>query len=353
MQRGLAVHFAVLVSTFLMSVGCGAPASSLDHVQAIERLPLRSAVVFDQAADRGRYPIFEIAVADETLRLATPYGVLWITPDGRVARQIDFTPTGRFLTPVRSLRDGDGLSYAGFDARSRKLLFFDGEGREVASDPCRDCWDLLAADVDGAGRDTLVVRSFDGKAAKLFGARGTKGDSRSSPGFLTDVAAGRIAGEPASSVFFYLAPDNEYERAVRVFTGDGRERARWPIAKVRAIVPSSAADGTSSVLSIDANTNALVEHEALTGKTISRTVLEGSAAFSGLFTSRWPDGKRVVVLSGGGYLNKHMVAVIDAAGAVVYRTIGEGRAYAFAAPSAQAPMFYVAIDGQVKRYSMK
>ena len=56
-------------------------------------------------------------------------------------------------------------------------------------------------------------------------------------------------------------------------------------------------------------------------------------------------------VDGGG--TKTELILVDAAGTVVYRTIGEGRAYAFAAPSAQTPTFYVAIEGQVKRYSLK
>ncbi len=58
-----------------------------------------------------------------------------------------------------------------------------------------------------------------------------------------------------------------------------------------------------------------------------------------------------MLFSGGGSLNKHMVTVIDASGSIVYQQIGDGRSYGLSIPSPQASMFYVAIDGYVKKYT--
>jgi hypothetical protein len=339
------------IAAVLTSIGCGASAS-LDHIKSIDRLSLRSEVVFDRRTERSGPGIFEIfASADgEELRIVMSRGVVWATGAGVVVRSIDFAGAPEALAPVRSLREGDATRYAGFDFPGRRLLFFDADGRKVATQPCRDCWDLLAADVDGAGRDSLIVRAIDGKSATMFTAQGTARTSYPTKGFLTEVAAGHVGNELARSLFFYVAPDPDLGRGVRVLRGDGSERARWPTANVRGIVASTSADGTASILSIDSNT--LVEQDALSGKTLSRTALEGSSTFRSFSAGRWRNGSRVVVFSGGGYLSKHMVAVIDASGAVVFQEVGDGRSFALSIPSPQASMFYVALDGQVKKYSI-
>lgn len=347
----IAVRAFAAVAATLTSVGCGASAS-LDHIQAIDRLPLKSEIVFDRRAER-RGPGFQEVVASvdgAELRIVMPRGVVWATGAGGVVRSIDFVGAPEALAPVRSLRDGDAIRYAGFDFPGRRLVFFDADGRNVATQPCRDCWDLVAADIDGAGRDSLIVRAIDGKSAAMFTAQGTARTTYPTRGFLTDVGAGRVGGELASSLFFYVAPDPDLGRGVRVLRGDGSERASWSTANVRGIVASTSADGTASILSIDSNT--LVEQDALSGKTLSRTALEGSSTFRSFSAGRWRDGSRVVLFSGGGYLSKHMVTVIDASGAVVFQEVGDGRSYGLSIPSRQAPMFYVALDGQVKKYSI-
>jgi hypothetical protein len=339
------------VAAVLTSIGCGASAS-LDHIKSIDRLPLRSEIVFDRRGERNGPRIFEIAASadGEELRIVMARGVVWATTSGAAVRSIDFVAKPGALAPVRSLREGDATHYAGFDFGGRRLLFFDNDGQHVATQPCRDCWDLVVADVDGAGRDSLIVRAIDGKSAAMFTARGTARTTYPTRGFLTDIGAGRVGDELASSLFFYVAPDPDLGRAVRVVRGDGSERARWGTANVRGIVASTSADGTASILSIDSNT--LVEQDALSGKTLSRTTVEGSSAFRSFFAGRWRDGSRVVLFSGGGYLSKHMVAVIDASGSVVFQEVGDGRSYGLSISSPRASMFYIAIDGYVKKYSI-
>lgn len=341
-----------MIVTVVASVGCSTSAS-VEHIPSIDRLPLGSEVVFDRRAERSRGPgILEVSAAadGEELRIVMSSGVVWTTAAGAVVRSVEFAGAPGSLAPVRSLREGDATHYAGFDFMGRRLLFFDADGRNVATQPCRDCWDLVAADVDGEGRDSLIVRAIDGKSAAMFTARGAARRTYPTKGFLTEVAAGRIDGEPANSLFFYLAPDPDLGRAVRVMSGDGRERAGWAAANVRGIVASASADGTASILSIESNT--LIEQDALTGKRLSRTALEGSSAFRSFSVGRWRNGSRVVLLSGGGYLDKHLLAVIDASGSVVFQQVGDGRSNGLSIPSPQASMFYAAIGGLVKKYSL-
>ncbi len=247
--------FAAVVAV-LPSIGCGASAS-IEPIKSIDRLPLRSEIVFDRRAEgRGAF-VLEIAASagGEEVRLVMPRGVVWANMSGAVARSIEFDAKPGALANVRSLREGDATHYAGFDFPGRRLVFFDNAGQSVATHSCRDCWDLVAADIDGAGRDSLIVRAFDGKSAAMFTARGVPRKTYPSSGFLTDIGAGRVGDESVSSLFFYMTPDPDLGRAVRVVRGDGSERARWETANVRGIVASTSAEGSTSILSVDSNTS--------------------------------------------------------------------------------------------------
>jgi hypothetical protein len=167
---------------------------------------------------------------------------------------------------------------------------------------------------------------------------------------LSHIAALRIAPEPAFSLLFYSDRDPALGKAVSILNADGSERARWPVAAGRTVVSSVAADGTASVLAVDKDT--LVEHAALTGAVLSRTPVHASSAFRSFFAGRLRENFRVLVFSGGGYVNRHMIVVISPTGSVVYQEAGDGRAYAFSVASPGAQGFYVAVEGHVTRYEL-
>jgi hypothetical protein len=319
-------------------------------IPSTNRIALHSRTIFDESARGSLFRIFAIETADDhELLLITSDGVVWTTLSGEVVHRIDFTPGSGAFFPVRRLHDAGAVYYAGFHPKENRVAFFDAEGREFASHPCTQCRELVVADLDGTGRDSLVVRANDGKTATIFGDRGSTVRTLDATGYLTDIVAARLPGERSATLFFYSSPDPDLQKAVRLRCPDGHERGKWAITAGSAIVASTAIGGAPSILSIDAN--AVIDRDALTGRILSQTPIEGSSAFRELFAASWRDGSRVFLFAGGGALNKHMVVVVDAKGAVVFQQVGDHRAFALRVPSPDASMFYVAVEGRVIRYA--
>lgn len=331
-------------------LGCASP-PPVEQSASINQIELASRVVLDGSEKGVLFRVFEIAPDGDGLRLTASDGALWIDRADNVSRRLEFLPRGRALFPSRSLRDGDVVFYAGFDSTADRVVIFDANGRESSTHPCRQCRELVVADLDGDGRESLVVRANDGTSATIFGDRGASTTTLSAIGYLTDIVATPLGGTSAAALLLYSSPDPELQKAVRVVRKDGTEIGKWPIAAQSAIVAATAAGGEPSVLSIDAD--AIVERDAMTGSELSRTTLDGASAFRELYAAWWRDGRRVFVLSGGGALNKHMVAVTDRKGKVLFREVGDRRAWALGIPSRMATSFYVAVGGSVMKYQTR
>lgn len=336
----------LLAATLLFACGTGAVVPDLPKIDTIG-LQLRT--VTPQGVDE-KAPILEVEVAPEVagLRSVTRKGVRWTDASGRPVRRLDFSPPVGFGASVRTLRNAGAQTYAAFDPGSRSLRFFDAEGREIREYPCRGCWDSVTADLEGTGRQHLVVPAADGRAASSFDARGEPGLTYQADGILTHASATKIEGEQADSLVFFTERGRGSNGLVRVVRGDGRERARWSPEAGRIVGASEASDGATTLVAMYGDS--LTGLDALTGARLWHTVVPAASMFKWVHTARWQQGWRILVLAGGARVSQHMIAVVDSDGALLYRDTVDSRVYDLNIPAPDADEFCVGTIGQVMCY---
>lgn len=332
------------------SAGCRAPASTqgIDRLSSINLAGISSRVVYSDSSG-ATAGLQSVRTEDESasLQVVTPAGVVWISPSGDVQRRVSFAtaPSGG-LAPVVRLSDDRSDFFAGCQLHlsGGDVVFFDIDGRELARHPSKMCFDMVAAALDSARPESLVVRAMGGSGATVFERRGAVARTLNVAGYLTALSVVRYPGDVSDSLAFQLSPDPELGRAVRIVDATGRERAKWRIAAhgyLRGF-------GVGSALALDGD--AVVEFDVRTGVEVSRAIVEGASAFRHLRAAPWRDGWSVMVLSGHADLDRHMVVVIDARGQVVYREVGPGRSFTLCAPPG-SNAFYVGVGADLKRYT--
>lgn len=338
----------LLGATVLGACGTGA---AIPDVPEINAIALQRRVVVPKDLSKWT-PILEVDASPELaeLRIVSREGIRWIDASGSLLRKLDFSVDVGHGAAVRTLRVGDVQTWAVFDPGPNRLSFFDGDGRLIQSHSCRNCWELVAADPEGSGRQLVVAKSVGASTASSFSARGVPGPTYQADGALAFMAAARIEGEPADSLFFYTERDSLPKDAVRVVRGDGSERARWSLSAGRAIAVSPSGGGAATVVAIAGDT--LTEHDALTGAELWRAVVPSSSRFKWAHAGRWRDGRRVLVLTGGASVDRHMVVVADGGGTLLYRETVESRAYDLNIPSPTANGFCIGTVGRVACYEV-
>lgn len=315
----------------------------------IDTIGLQVRTVSAQGVDESA-AILEVEVAPEgaDLRWVTRKGVRWTGASGRPVRGLDFSPPVGFGGSVRTLRNAGAQTYAAFDPGGRSLRFFDAEGRGIREHPCRGCWDLVTADLEGTGRQRLVVPAADGRAASSFDARGEPGLTYQADGILTHTCATRIEGEQADGLVFFTERGPGSKGLVRVVGGDGRERARWFPEAGRIVGASDARDGATTLVAMHGD--ALTGLDALKGARLWHTVVPAASMFKWVHTARWQQGWRILVLAGGARVSQHMIVVVDSDGALLYRDTVDSRVYDLDIPAPDAGEFCVGTIGQVMCY---
>lgn len=336
----------LLGASLVAACGRGAPLPELPEINTIALQ--RRAVV---PADLDRWtPVLEVDASAELtdLRIVSRDGIRWIDPSGRTRRAVVFGADIGQGPVVRTLRDGDAQTWVAF-ALWRNLSFFDAEGRLIQSQPCRDCWELVAADLEGTGRQHVVARTVGANAGapRSFSARGVPGPSYPAEGPLGLIAAGRIEDEPADSLLVYTSGDPSQKGAVRVLKGDGSQRARWAVEAGRVLGVATTGGATAAVLAVAGDT--LTEQDPLTGAVRWRAAVPASSRFKGGQARRWRDGRRVVLLTQA-RVGQHMVVVADAAGTLLYRAIVDSDAFDLELPSPTGHGFCVGAVARVDCY---
>lgn len=336
----------LLAATVVLACGTAAVVPDL---QRIDTIGLQVRTVTPQGVDE-RAAILEVEIAPELagLRFVTREGVGWTDASGHLVRRLDFTPPVGFGASVRTLRNAGAPTYVAFDPGSRSLRFFDGEGREIREHPCRGCWEMVAADLEGTGRQHLVVPAADGRSAFSFDARGEPGLTYQADGTLTHTSVARIEGEQADSLVFFTERGWGSNGLVRVVTGDGRERARWSSEAGRIVGASEASDGATTLVAMHGDV--LTGLDALTGTRLWHTVVPAASMFKWVHTSRWQQGRRILVLAGGARVSQHLVVVVDSNGTLLYRDTIDSRVYDLEIPTPDSDEFCVGTIGQVMCY---
>lgn len=338
----------LLGATLVVACGTG---TVIPDLPGINTIALRSRVVVPQGLDAWT-PVLEVDASPDLadLRIVTREGIRWIDGVGQTLRELKFSVAVGFGAAARTLRDGGVPTYAVFDPGKRSLWFFDADGRQIHDQPCRDCWDLVAADLEGDGHESLVVRVAGARAARSFSARGAAGVTFQAGGVLAYAAAVRIEGDPADGLVFDTDRAPTGTGVIRVLRGDGTERARWSLQAGRVVAAGAQGGGAGTVVARDGDV--LTEHDALTGATLWRAVVPSSSSFKWVHAGRWREDRRVLVLVGGASVNKHMVVVADGSGTLLYRKTADARAYDLDIPSRSANGFCVASVSRVACYEV-
>ena len=184
----------------------------------------------------------------------------------------------------------------------------------------------LRADVlgDAAPEDLRFEVHRDGlvgaKTSLLIrDSQGTLSNTIHPAGYLTFFQTANADEDPQNEIVMYSYP-SPAGQSMEVVNGDGSVLYRWE-TRTEGRFDVIAWEGAPCILTPERDSFAIT---ALDGHPIDRLQAPFAHRFSRIVGRRLAGGMLVVLVSGSGYTNYHMVCVFDAYSKLVYQEVGAG-----------------------------